>query len=115
MLSTARCGASPISSTTCPVTSTSPARALRQRVADGVYETFDVGQSLLLAFLLDEARVAGQVGERDRDLDAPVVRVAVDVHLHVADDVLLREVLEVVLVDVVHDRRRQREQTAAQV
>ena len=55
------------------------------------------------------ARSAKAIATRRRP---EVDRVAVEVGLHVADDVLLDEVLEVALVDLVHDRRGQRQQLA---
>ena len=91
------------------------ARVLGDRVLDRLDEALDVRERLLLALLLGEARVAREVGERDRHLDAAQLRVVLEVHLHVADHVLLHEVLEIALVDVVHDRRRQRQQIAGEV
>src|SRR3712207_7654459 len=43
---------------------------------------------------------------------AAEIEVAARVGLEVADDVLLDEVLQVALVQVVHDRRRERQQVA---
>ena len=71
------------------------------------------GERLLLALLLGEAGVAGEVGERDRHAHAAEVELlVVQVDLHVADHVLLDEVLEEALVDVVHQRRGERQQVA---
>ena len=82
---------------------------------DRLDEALDRGQRLLLARLLGHARVAGEVGERDRHAQAPEVeRFVLEVGLHVADDVLLDEVLQEALVEVVHDRRGQRQQLAGQ-
>ena len=86
-----------------------------ERVGDGVDEALDVRERLLLARLLGEARVAGEVGEGDRDAHAAEVLVLRQLDLHVADHVLLDEVLQEALVDVVHDRRGQRQQVAREV
>ena len=91
------------------------ARVLGDRVLHRLDEALDVGQRLLLALLLGEARVAGEVGERHGDLDAAELGIVLEVHLHVADHVLLDEVLEVALMDVVHDRRGERQEIARQV
>ena len=54
---------------------------------------------LLLAGLLGQPRVAREVGERDRDAQAAEVELARrQVGLHVADDVLLDEVLQEAVV-----------------
>ena len=68
----------------------------------------------LLPRLLGQARVAGEVGEGDRHPQAAEVEVAVgvDLELHVADHVLVEEVLQEALVDAIHDRRGEREQVA---
>ncbi len=90
------------------------ARVVGQRVLHRLDEALDDVDRLLLPRLLGQARVAGEVGEGDRHPHAPEVEVAagLDLELHVADDVLVEEVLEVALVDVVHDRRGERQQLA---
>ena len=77
-------------------------------------EALDDVDRLLLPRLLGQARVAGEVGERDRHPQAAEVEpvAGVDLELHVADDVLVEEVLQEALVDVVHDRRGERQQLA---
>ena len=92
------------------------ARVVGQRDLDVLDEALDGVDRLLLALLLGQARVAGEVGEGDRDPQAPEVeRRALEVGLHVADDVLLDEVREEALMDAVHDRRGQRQQLARQL
>ena len=60
---------------------------------DGLDEALDGVDGLLLALLLGQPRVAGEVGEGDRHAQAPEVELApLEVGLHVADDVLLDEV-----------------------
>ena len=85
-----------------------------QRRLDRLDEALDGADRLLLADLLGEARVAGEVRERDRDAQAAEVDVTLvaEVGLHVPDDVLLHEVLEEALMDVVHHRRGERQQLA---
>ncbi len=71
---------------------------------------------LLVAALLGQARVAGQVGEGDGDPQPAEVQLLLgQVGLHVADDVLLDEVREKARVRVAHDRQREREQLSAEV
>ena len=90
------------------------ARVVGQRVADRLDEALDDVDRLLLPRLLGQPRVAGEVGEGDRHAQAAEVEVAVgvDLELHVADHVLLDEVLQEALVDAVHDRRGERQQVA---
>ena len=85
-----------------------------QRVADPLDEALDDVDRLVLPRLLGQARVAGEVGEGDRHPQAAEVEVAVgvDLELHVADHVLVEEVLQEALVDAIHDRRGEREQVA---
>ena len=91
------------------------ARVVGERVLDRLDEALDEVDRLLLPRLLGQPRVAGEVGEGDRDAQAAEVELVVGVvGLHVADDVLLDEVLQEALVDVVHDRRGQRQQVARQ-
>ena len=89
------------------------ARLVGQRELDLLDEPLDGAHRLLVAELLGQARVARQVGERDRhaqpaEIQPPVAQVG----LHVADDVLLDEVLQEPAVGVVHDRRGQRQDLA---
>jgi hypothetical protein len=73
-------------------------------------------ERLLLSLLLGEAGIAGQVREGDRHAHAPEIHVLVlELALHVSNNVLLDEVLEEALVDVVHHRRRDRQQVAREV
>jgi len=88
-------------------------RALGQGALHALHETLHVRERLLLALLLGEARVPGQVAEGDGHAHAAEVA-ALQVDLHVPDHVLLHEVLEEALVDVVHDRRGQRQQVPGQ-
>ena len=85
-----------------------------QRVGDRLDEALDDVDRLVLPRLLGQARVAREVGEGDRHAQAAEVEVGVrvDLELHVADHVLVEEVLEEALVDAVHDRRGEREQVA---
>ncbi len=84
-----------------------------QRDLDRLDEPLDRVDGLQLALLLGQPRVAGEVGERDRDPHpAEIDRLAVEIGLHVADHVLLDEVLQVALMDLVHHRRGQRQQLA---
>ena len=92
------------------------ARVVGQRELDVLDEALDGVDRLLLALLLGQARVAGEVGERDRHPQAAEVELrAVEVGLHVADDVLLDEVREEALVHAVHDRRGERQQLAREL
>ena len=92
------------------------ARALGQRHLDVLDEALDGVDRLLLARLLGQARVAGEVGEGDGHAQAPEVqRRAVEVGLHVPDDVLLDEVRQEALVHALHDRRGQRQQRAREL
>jgi hypothetical protein len=89
------------------------ASVLGQRVLNDLHEALDRADGLLLAHLLGQPRVAGQVGEGDPDTQAAEVRrLVAELGLHVADHVLLDEVRQEALVDVVHDRRRQGQQLA---
>ena len=91
------------------------ARVVGQRGLDVLDEALDRVEGVLVAGLLGEAGVAGQVGEGDRHAQATEVEVRVlGVDLEVADHVLLDEVREEALVEVVHDRRRERQQVARQ-
>ena len=67
----------------------------------------------LVALLLGQARVAGEVGERDRDAQAPErEHLVAHVGLHVTDHVLLDEVREEAPVQPVHDGGREGQQLA---
>ena len=88
------------------------ARVVGQRVLDRLGEALDGVDGLLVAQLLGQARVAGEVGEGDRDAQAAEVARALEVDLHVPDDVLLDEVREEALVHRVHDRRGERQHLA---
>ena len=90
------------------------ARVVGQRVLDRVGEALDRVDRQLVAQLLGQARVAGEVGERDRHTQAPDVARALEVDLHVADDVLLDRPREEALVHRVHDRRGEREHLAGE-
>ena len=88
---------------------------VRQRVRNALHEALDQRQRLLLALLLGEARIAGEVRERDRHPHPPALDLALlELVLHVADHVLRHEVLEKATVHVVHQRRRDRQQVARQ-
>ena len=86
------------------------ARVVGQRDLDAGDEPLDDVERLLLPRLLGQPRVAREVGERDRDAQAPEVDVALG--LHVADDVLLDEVAQEPPVQPVHHRRGEREQAS---
>ena len=79
---------------------------------DGLDEALDDVERLLLPRLLGQPRVAGEVGEGDRHAQAPEVEHLLRVHLEVADDVLLDEVLQEALVQAVHHGAGQRHQVA---
>ena len=92
------------------------AGVVRQRLRDRLDEALDERQRLLLALLLGESRVAGEVAERERHPHAAELSVLVaEVHLHVPHHVLLHEVLEKAAVDEVHDRRGKRQEVAREV
>jgi len=88
------------------------ARVVGERDLDGGLEALDEVDRLLLPGLLGQPRVAREVDEGDRDAHAPQVEQLVRISLEMADDVLLDEVLQEGLVQVVHDRRRQRQRLA---
>ena len=74
-------------------------------------ETLDRGQRLVLTLLLGEARVPGEVGERDRYPQPAGDELLVpELQLHVADYVLLDVVTQESPMDVVHERRREGQQ-----
>ena len=85
-----------------------------RRLFDRLDEPLDRADRLLVAPLDGQARVAGEVGEGDRHAQAPLLGGArlVEVGLHVADHVLLDEVREEAAVQVVHERRRERQHLA---
>ena len=92
------------------------ARVVRQRLLDGLDEALGGLQRLLVATLDGQARIASQVGKRDRDPQAPLFRGALDqLCLHVPDHVLLDEVRQVAVVDVAHERHHERDQLAHQL
>ncbi len=88
-----------------------------ERGLDALDEALDGVQRVLLAGLLGQPGVAGEVGEGDRHAQATEVQVGrvLRITLQVTDNVLLDEVGEEALVQVVHDRSRQRQQVAREV
>ena len=86
----------------------------RQRRLDRLDEALDQVERLLVALLLGVAGEAGQVDEAERHLHPAHLPHAAEVGLHVADDVLLDVEAQVALVDVLHQRRGQRQQVAGQ-
>ncbi len=88
-------------------------RVDRQRLFDGLHEPLDRAERRLVAALDRQARIAGEIGERDRHPQAALLeRVVAEIGLHVADHVLLDELREQTAVEVVHERRREREDLA---
>ena len=84
---------------------------------DVLDEALDGVDRLLLARLLGQARVAGQVGEGDRHAQAARGRAAASSRSAsmCPIDVLLDEVRQEALVHVVHDRRGERQQLAGEL
>ena len=70
------------------------ARVVGQRLGDELDEALDDLERLLLADLLGQPRVAGEVGEGDRHAHAPERGVVGDAASRCADDVLLEEVAQ---------------------
>ncbi len=103
--STAHCVSATASA---PMTITSSPSVLITRASigseccDGLDEAFHDADGLLVAALLGQARIAGQVGEGDHHAHAPLLGDAAgELGLHVADHVLLDEVPEKAPVQVV--------------
>ena len=81
----------------------------------GLHEAFHDANGLLVAALLGQARIAGQVGEADSHAHTPLLgNAAGEVGLHVTDHVLLDEVPEKAPMQVAHERRGERQKLAGE-
>ncbi len=85
-----------------------------ERRLDRLDEPLDQVERLLVALLLGVADEPGQVDEAEGHLHAAHLPHAAEVDLHVADHVLLDVEAQVALVDVLHQRRGQRQQVPGQ-